>query len=191
MYYMYYITYQYFFNFAGDWTHAPPDKCGHSTTGPWKMMFINASLILTGSIFILWWREPKFKYNEFQIKFKILFHVFTFLSTVRIEQCIYYCGQNIENSTNLFTLPSTNLPGIEHAPPVIGCGHSTIEPWKLYLLTQHSCKKTSPPLLHTTTHNNTTQQLFCAHKSLDFQGPPLPMPRVMMLHPPKSLRTAP
>jgi hypothetical protein len=28
-------------------------------------------------------------------------------------------------------------------------------------------------------------------KSLDFQGPPLPMPLVMMLHPSKSLRTAP
>ncbi len=90
-------------------------------------------------------------------KFNILFHVFTFLSTIKIEQCIYYCGRNIENSTNLFTLPSTNLPGIEHAPPVTGCGHSTIEPWKLYLHTQHSCKETSQPPLHTTTHNNTQQ----------------------------------
>ncbi len=26
-----------------------------------------------------------------------------------------------------------------------------------YLLTQHSCKETSPPLLHTTTHHNTQQ----------------------------------
>jgi hypothetical protein len=32
---------------------------------------------------------------------------------------------------------------------------------------------------------------FRAQKSLDFQGPPLPMPLVMMLHPSKSLRTAP
>jgi hypothetical protein len=32
---------------------------------------------------------------------------------------------------------------------------------------------------------------FRAQKSLDFQGPPLPMPPVMMLHPSKSLRTAP
>ncbi len=30
-----------------------------------------------------------------------------------------------------------------------------------------------------------------AQKSWDFQGPPLPMPRVMMLHPSKPLRTAP
>jgi hypothetical protein len=32
---------------------------------------------------------------------------------------------------------------------------------------------------------------FQGPKSLDFQGPPLPMLRVMMLHPSKSLRTAP
>ncbi len=32
---------------------------------------------------------------------------------------------------------------------------------------------------------------FRTQKSLDFQGPPLPMPLVMMLHPSKSLRTAP
>jgi hypothetical protein len=32
---------------------------------------------------------------------------------------------------------------------------------------------------------------FRAQKSLDFQGPPLPMPLVMMLHPSKQLRTAP
>ncbi len=83
-------------------------------------LFLNASLILTARIFILWWREPKFKYNEFQIKFSILFQVFSFLSTLKIEQDIYYCGRNIENSTNLFTLPSTNLPGIEHASPVTG-----------------------------------------------------------------------
>jgi hypothetical protein len=81
-----------------------------------------------------------------------------------------------------------NLHGIEHAPPLIECGRSTIEPWNLYiilvtracihgylhysrrgrgrpanhppspeyLLTQH-CKATSPPLLHTTTHNNIQQ----------------------------------
>jgi hypothetical protein len=30
-----------------------------------------------------------------------------------------------------------------------------------------------------------------AQKSLDFQGPPLPMPLIMMLHPSKSSRTAP
>ncbi len=30
-----------------------------------------------------------------------------------------------------------------------------------------------------------------AQKSLDFQGPPLPMPLVMMLHPSKPLRTTP
>jgi hypothetical protein len=46
---------------------------------------------------------------------------------------LYYCGQNIENSTKLFILRSTNLPGIEHAPPVTERGHSTIEPWKLYV----------------------------------------------------------
>jgi hypothetical protein len=93
-------------------------------------------------------------------KFHILFHFFTFLSTIKIEQCIYYCGRNIENSTNLLTLSSTNLPGIEHAPPVTGCGHSTIEPWKLYLLTQHSYKETSPPphtQQHTSTLHNSTQ----------------------------------
>ncbi len=28
-----------------------------------------------------------------------------------------------------------------------------------YLLTQHSCKETSPPCLHTTTHNNTQQHI--------------------------------
>jgi hypothetical protein len=33
--------------------------------------------------------------------------------------------------------------------------------------------------------------LFWAQKSLDFQGPPLPMPLIMMLHPTKLLRTAP
>jgi hypothetical protein len=98
--------------------------------------------------------------------------------------------------------------------------------------TQHSCKETSPPLLHTATHNNTTTlayiklpmyllflwhlylmvlrcatsllgtlegvgpenldffgpkwhwlRRFRAPKSLDFQGPGLLMPRVMMLHP--------
>ncbi len=32
---------------------------------------------------------------------------------------------------------------------------------------------------------------FRAQKSLDFQGPPLPMPLEMMLHPSKSLRTVP
>jgi hypothetical protein len=32
---------------------------------------------------------------------------------------------------------------------------------------------------------------FRAQKSLDFQGPPLPMPRVMRLHPSKPLCTAP
>ena len=32
---------------------------------------------------------------------------------------------------------------------------------------------------------------FRAQKSLDFQGPPLPMPLVMMLHPSKPIRTAP
>jgi hypothetical protein len=96
-----------------------------------------------------------------------------------------------------------------------------------YLLTQHRCKETSPPLFHTTTHNNSTwvhkttnvsivfmalilngfegatsllgalervgpENLdffgpkwhslrlchFRAQKSLDFQGPPLPMPLV-------------
>ncbi len=113
--------------------------------------------------------------------------------------------------------------------------------------TQHSCKETSPPLLHTTTHNNTQQQFttalgyiklpmyllflwllylmvlrfatsllgasegvgsenldffgpkwhsicschFRAQKSLDFQGPPHPMPLVMMLHASKPLHTAP
>ncbi len=45
--------------------------------------------------------------------------------------------RNIENSTNLFTIQSTNLPGIEHAPPVAGWGHSTIEPWKQFCL-QHA-----------------------------------------------------
>ncbi len=111
-----------------------------------------------------------------------------------------------------------------------------------YLFTQHCCKETSPPLLHTTTHNNRTwvhkttnvpgvfmalilyfmvlrgatsllgalegvgpKNLdffgpkwhsfrtwhFRAQKSLDFQGPPLPMPLVMMLHPSKPLRTWP
>ncbi len=34
-------------------------------------------------------------------------------------------------------------------------------------------------------------QLFWAQKSLDFQGPPLPKPLVMMLQPSKPLRTAP
>jgi hypothetical protein len=33
--------------------------------------------------------------------------------------------------------------------------------------------------------------LFWAQNSLDFQGPPLPLPLAMMLHPSKSLRTAP
>jgi hypothetical protein len=55
------------------------------------------------------------------------------------------------------------------------------------------------------THNNTQQHTthnfaqmalaslmpFQAPKSLDFQGPPFPMPLVMMLHPSKSLCTAP
>jgi hypothetical protein len=31
---------------------------------------------------------------------------------MKIEQYIYYCGRNKENSTNLFTIRSTNLPGI-------------------------------------------------------------------------------
>jgi hypothetical protein len=32
---------------------------------------------------------------------------------------------------------------------------------------------------------------YVPEKSPDFQGPPLPMPLIMMLHPSKSLRTAP
>jgi hypothetical protein len=98
--------------------------------------------------------------------------------------------------------------------------------------TQHSCKETSPPLLHTT-HNNTQQHtttlqhyttapgyiklpmyllflwrlylmvlraffgpngtLFAraisGPKSRDFQGPPLSMPLVMMLHAYRAIKT--
>jgi hypothetical protein len=101
--------------------------------------------------------------------------------------------------------------GLNMRPP-IECGHSTTEPWNLYIIwvtraciygylsyTQQTHNNTQQ---HTTTLHNSTRVHkttnvpvvfmalallrschFRAQKSLDFQGPPLPMPLVMMLHP--------
>ena len=81
----------------------------------------------------------------------------------------------IENSRKSFTLRSTNLPGIEHAPSVTGCGHSTIVPWKLYVGGVLGSPPTPWIHPHTTqiqgdlptplTHNNTHQHTTTLHNS--------------------------
>ena len=60
--------------------------------------------------------------------------------------------------------------------PIVSWGGGGRRGWLTYLIT--------PRLFW-------DQMALAAQKSLDFQGPPLPMPLVMMLHASKPLRTAP
>ncbi len=67
-----------------------------------------------------------------------------------------------------------NLPGIEHAPPLIECGHSTIEPWNLYIiLVTRACIHgyLAYTQQHTTTHNTLFWAQMALASLVPFQGP--------------------
>ncbi len=74
-----------------------------------------------------------------------------------------------------------------------GGGGLPTTPHPLNTSSQNTAAKRPPHYSYTQQHT-TKSQLFwaqMAQKSLDFQGPPLTMPLVMMLHPSKPLHTAP
>jgi hypothetical protein len=103
----------------------------------------------------------------------------------------------------VFKLRLTNLPGIEHAP----CDRKLPHPsyTQQHTTTLHKStwvhKTTNVPVVFMARYvmilrgatsllgalEGVRSCLFRAQKSLDFQGPSLPMPLVMMLHPSKSL----